>query len=105
MFLKDIPLSIQPSLPPSLAHCLLHARGDRSRENVTGCHFYNLIYTLSEIYLRLTSWWSQEAVQEPLEVKQIIVHILLTISLNTPLEVHAGRKWNFNMPLPPSHTL
>lgn len=61
---------------------------------------------MSEIYLRLTSWWSQEAVQEPLEVKQIIVHILPTISFNTPLEVQAGRKWNFNIGHPPTkHTL
>lgn len=90
----------------SLSLSLWHAWGDRSRENVTGCHFYNLIYTLSEIYLRLTSWWSQEAVQEPLEVKQIIVHILPTISFNTPLEVQAGRKWNFNIGHPPTkHTL
>lgn len=51
---------------------------------------------MSEIYLRLAGCRSQKATQEPLEVKQIIVHILPTISFNNPLEVQEGRKWNFN---------
>ena len=66
------------------------SRKAKRQENVTACHFYNLIHTLSRIYLRLAGCQSQKAIEGLAEVKQIIVHILPTISFNNPLSPGMG---------------